>query len=289
MEYVKSKRVLKWKENAIEILLTILGCFIMAFGIALFLLPNKLSTGGFSGIATIGYYLLKIPMGATIFTLNIPLFILGYIRLGKKFVFKSILGTALLSIFIDLLEPINFVIQDRLLSSIYGGIIIGIGSAINLKAYSSTGGSDLLVYIIRSFKPHYQVSTLIIIIDIIIVTLNVIFLKDIEIGLYSAIAIYLMGKLIDIVFEGINFTKTMLIISDKYEKIAKEIDNKVSRGSTGIYAKGMYTNEEKMMLLCVGSRGDISKIKRIATEIDKKSFIIILNAREAWGKGFRKM
>ena len=97
-----------------------------------------------------------------------------------------------------------------------------------------------------------------------------------------------MGKMIDIVFEGVNFTKTMFIISDKYDKIAEEIQNKIERGATGIHAKGMYTNEEKMMLLCVGSRGEIAKIKQIVVKTDKKAFIIISNAREAWGKGFRK-
>ena len=97
-----------------------------------------------------------------------------------------------------------------------------------------------------------------------------------------------MGKMIDIIFEGVNFTKMMFIISDRYEKIAEEIGNKIDRGSTGIYAKGMYTNEEKMMLLCVGSRNEIAKIKQIAVSIDKKAFIIISNARETWGKGFKK-
>ncbi len=97
-----------------------------------------------------------------------------------------------------------------------------------------------------------------------------------------------MGKMIDIIFEGVNFTKTMFIISDKYEKIAEEVGKQVNRGSTGIYAKGMYTDEEKMMLLCVGSRNEISKIRQIAAKIDRKAFIIISNAREAYGKGFKK-
>ena len=178
-------------------------------------------------------------------------------------------------------------IEDRFLASIYGGIIMGIGMSMVLKSESSTGGTDLLTYLIKAYKPHYQTSSLIIIIDILIVTLNVIFFKNIEIGLYSAIIIYLMGKMIDIIFEGVNFTKIMFIISEKYEKISKEIEDKIDRGSTGIYAKGMYTNQEKMMLLCVGSRNDIAKIKQIALSIDHKAFIIVSNARETWGKGFK--
>lgn len=288
MNYVKAKRKLYLKKYANEGILLIIGCFIMACGTSFFLLPNQLSSGGFSGISTITYYLLNIPLGATIFTLNIPLFILAYIRLGKSFFLKGLLGTAILSSFIDILDQFPALTQDRFLACVYGGIAIGIGTAIVLKSNSSTGGTDLLSYIIRSYRPHYRSSSLIVGVDIIIVTLNVIFFKDIEIGLYSAITIYLMGKMIDIIFEGVNFTKMMFIISDKYEKIAKEIGNKVDRGSTGIYAKGMYTNKDKMMILCVGSRNEIAKIKHIAVSIDRKAFIIISNARETWGKGFKK-
>lgn len=288
MNYVKTKRKLYIKKYAYEIFLLIIGCFIMACGTSFFLLPNQLSSGGFAGLATISYYLLKIPLGTTIFVLNIPLFVLGYIRIGKEFFIKTLLGTTFLSVFIDILDQFPALTEDRFLACVYGGIAMGIGTAIILKSNSSTGGTDLLSYIIRSYKPHYRSSSLIVGVDIIIVTLNVIFFKDIEIGLYSAITIYLMGKMIDIIFEGIYFTKIMFIISDKYEKIAKEIGSKVDRGSTGIYAKGMYTNQEKMMLLCVGSRNEIAKIKQIAVSVDKKAFIIISNAREAWGKGFKK-
>lgn len=113
------------------------------------------------------------------------------------------------------------------------------------------------------------------------------FFKEIEIGLYSAIAIYLMGKIIDIFFEGINFTKLMIIISNKSEKIAKKIDETVSRGSTGIYGKGMYTKKEKLILMCAAYRNDVAKIKLIAKEIDPESFIIITNSREVVGQGFK--
>ena len=288
MNYVKTKRNLYIKKYAYEVFLLTIGCFIMACGTSLFLLPNQLSSGGFAGLATIAYYLLKIPLGTTMFALNIPLFILGYIRIGKKFLIKSLIGTSVLAIFIDILDRLPALTQDRFLGCIYGGIAMGIGTAIVLKSNSSTGGTDLLSYIIRSYKKNYRTSSLIVGVDSIIIALNVIFFRNIEIGLYSAIAIYLMGKMIDIIFEGVNFTKMMFIISDKYERIAEEIGNKVDRGSTGIYAKGMYTNEEKMMLLCVGSRNEIAKIKQIAVSIDKKAFIIISNARETWGKGFKK-
>lgn len=288
MNYQKIKRKLAIKKYTYEILLLIIGCFIMACGTSFFLLPNQLSSGGFAGLATISYYLLGIPLGTAMFVLNIPLLILTYIRLGKELLIKSLLGTGMLALFIDILDKFPALTDDRFLASIYGGIAMGLGTSIILKSTSSTGGTDLLSYIIRSYKPHYRASTLIVGIDIIIITLNMIFLRNIEIGLYSAITIYLMGKMIDIVFEGVNFTKVMFIISNKYEKIAKEIGDKIDRGSTGIYAKGMYSNKEKMMLLCVGSRNEIAKIKQITVGIDPRAFIIISNARETWGKGFKK-
>ncbi len=131
-------------------------------------------------------------------------------------------------------------------------------------------------------------SNVIIIMDTIIVGLNVIFFKEIEIGLYSAIAIYLMGKMIDIIFEGIYFTKLLIIISDKNDEIAQEIGEKIRKGTTGLYGKGMYTNKDKLVLICAASRGDVSKVKQTAKKIDPKSFIIIANAREVVGLGFKK-
>ena len=259
----------------------------MALGTSLFLLPNQLSSGGFAGIATIIYYFLHIPMGTTILAFNIPLFIMAVYKLGKNFFVKSLIGTTTFSFFIDIFDKLKPLTNDRFLACIYGGIIIGLGTAIILKANSSTGGSDLVSFIARSYKPSLRVGKIIIIIDTIIVILNMIFFKEIEIGLYSAIAIYLMGKMIDIIFEGIYFTKLLIIISNKNEEIAKEIGNKIQRGTTGLYGKGMYTQKDKLILICAASRGDIARIKDIARQIDKNSFIIIANAREVVGNGFK--
>ena len=288
----KSRKIKRYKllirKYVFEILLIMLGTMIMSIATALFLLPNQLSSGGFSGIATITYYLFNWKLGTVILILNIPFFIIAFIRIGKEFVFKSILGTVFLSIFIDFFDKFNALTTDRFLACIYGGILIGIGTSLILKAHASTGGSDLVSYIVRSFKPNLSTSNLIVIFDIIVITLNVVFLRKLEIGLYSAIAIYLMGKVIDVVFEGIGFSKMIFIISDKYEQISNEIANKVLRGITGIYSKGMYTNEEKMMLMCIASRREVIEIKQIANRIDSKSFTVITNVREVYGKGFKK-
>lgn len=279
---------MKTKKLIIELIGTVIGAFIMAIAVSLFLLPNQLSSGGIAGIATITYYLLNLPMGIVIIAINVPLFILAIFKIGKSFFFKSMIGTITLSVFIDFLDKLEPLTNDRFLACIYGGIIMGLGTALLLKVNSSTGGTDLASYIVKEYKPTISLSRAIIIIDTIIITLNVIFLREIEIGLYSAIAIYLMGKIIDILFEGIYFTELLLIVSDKNEEIAKEIGNKIKRGTTGLFGKGMYTEEEKIVLMCAASRGDIAKIKMIARKIDPDSFIVITNSREVVGLGFKK-
>ena len=270
-----------------EYLFISLGCIVMAMGVSLFLLPNELSTGGFSGIATILYYLCGFPLGSTMLILNIPLLLIAYFKIGKQLFFRSIYGTVIFSVLVDILDKVETLTHDKFLGCIYGGILMGIGTAIVLKYKASTGGSDLLSYVIRAYKPQYRSSNLILVTDAIIITLNVFFFRTVEVGLYSAIAIFLMGKMIDLIFEGINFTKVVLIISPMYKEIAEKIGNEVNRGSTGLYSRGMYTNEEKMTLLCVGSRTESYVIESIAKNVDRTAFIIILNAREVLGKGFK--
>ena len=278
----------KIKTIVIEFIGTIIGAAIMAFGVASFLLRSQLSSGGIAGIATITYYLLNIPMGTMILIINIPLFIFAGYRIGKEFFIKSLVGTISLSLFIDILDKYPPVTTDRFLASIYGGVIIGIGTAIILKTHSSTGGTELVANLIKTYNPYISMSKYLTIIDIVIVTLNVVFLGQIEIGLYSAIAIYLYGKLVDIIFEGVYFTKLLFIISDKNEEISYAIVNEVKRGVTGLYGKGMYQNKEKLILMCAASRRDVYKIKELARMIDKRSFIVVANAREVVGKGFKE-
>lgn len=275
------------KNIIIEISGTILGAFIIAIAVSLFLLPNKLSSGGVAGIATITYYLLNMSMGISMLLINIPLFLMAILKVGKTFFVKSVIGTISLSIFTDILDKLTPLTHDKFLACIYGGILMGVGTAILLKVNSSTGGSDLASYIAKAYKPTVKVGEIIAILDIIIVVLNMIFLKEIEIGLYSAIAIYIMGKIIDILFEGIYFTKLIYIVSEKSEEIAKEIGKNIGRGTTGIYGKGMYTNKDKLILMCAVTRKDIAKAIQIIRKIDKKSFVIITNSREVLGLGFK--
>lgn len=282
----KTKFILK--RYSIMYLKILIGTVLMALGVAQFLLPNQLSSGGFSGIATIGYYFLNIPMGILVLILNIPVFIISYFRIGKIFFLKSLIGTVLFSLILNLFEVFPAFTGDRFLACIFGGILVGLGTALNLSAKSSTGGSDLLSYIIKSFKPNLRTSNLIMIIDTIIVGLNVLFFKETEIGLYSAITIYIMGKIIDIVFEGTNFSKMIFIVSKEYERISKKINKEIKRGTTGLYGKGMYKNDELTMLLCVAGRSEVAKVIHIVKKIDKRAFVIVSNVREVIGNGFKK-
>ena len=189
--------------------------------------------------------------------------------------------------FLNLFENISSVTNSCFLACIYGGIFSGIGTSIVLGANSSTGGSDLLAQIVKTYKPNIKTGSIIVILDTIIVIASTIAFGQIEIGLYSAIAIYIMGKVIDAFFEGIDFAKMLIIISPKYEEISNEINIKIKRGTTALYGKGMFKKDEKKLILCVASRGEVREIRKIINEIDKEAFLIITNAREVYGKGFK--
>ena len=270
-----------------EIIISIIGCFIAAFGTTAFLLPNQLSSGGFSGIATILYYYLGLPMGTTIIFLNIPFFIIAYFKLGKDFFIKSIISTLSFSKFIDFLDGFILIKDDKFLASIYGGVIVGIGLAIVFKYKSSTGGSDLIGQIVGAFDKKIKIYSIMIVLDIIIVSLNTLFFKQIVVGLYSIISIYIIEKMLDIVFEGINFCKAIYIISDKSQEISNVLTSNLDRGVTGLYGKGIFKNKDKVILMCVTKKREIGRIMELARNIDKNSFIIVVDAREVYGLGFK--
>lgn len=269
-----------------ELTFILIGCLLAGFGVSNFLLPNQLSSGGFTGIATIFYYLFEIPMGIIMIIINIPIFVFGYFKTGKGFVIKTIFATILYSFFIDLFENILF-IEDKFLSCIYGGFFIGIGLALVFKAKASTGGTDLIAYIAQNYNSKIKLSNMIVIIDIIVVILNVIVFGELEIGLYSAITIFIIGKMIDIVFEGIDFCKVIYIISEKHAEIMQEINEELQRGATALYGKGSFSNQNKMVIMCVSKRRDLEIIKQMSKRIDPKSFIVIMDAREVIGLGFK--
>ena len=288
MRLDKEKLFTNIKKIIINFTQIIIGTIIMAVSIDLFLLPNQLSVGGFSGIGTIGYYIFNMPVGTTVFILNIPLFVLVLFKNGKKFFLEALVGTLSLSYFLNLFDNFKGLTDSAFLGCIYGGILSGIGTAIVLNANASTGGTDLFAQLIKTYFPNIKTGNVIIIFDTIIVVISTIVFKEIEIGLYSAIAIYIMGKVLDVFFEGIDFAKMLIIISPKYMEISNEINDKVKRGTTAIYGKGMYTQDETNLILCVASRKEVGLIRKIIKKKKKKAFLIITNAREVYGNGFKK-
>ena len=281
--YVIGRKMLK------EVLLIIIGSLFLAIGTDFFLLPNQLSSGGFTGIATVFYYFFGWNVGLTVIILNIPFFIYAFVRIGKKFLIKTVIATFLLSFFIDIFEYLPLLTNDRLLASIYGGVLIGIGTGLTFKAHTSTGGTDLIVQIVRSFKVRISSSKLLNLIDICVVVLNVVFFREFEIGLYSAIAIFLDGVLIDIVFEGINFSKLVFIVSNKNTEIVNMIHENLKAGATEIYGKGTYLNQNKVVIMSVMNRREIPILCENVYEIDRDAFLIVSNAREVYGLGFKSI
>lgn len=265
----------------------VLGCLLAAIGTGVFLLPAKLSCGGFSGIATVLYYLFDLKVGYTVMILNIPLFIYSIFKIGKEFTIKSIIATVIYSLFIDCFSIKNIFIEDKILVCVYGGILIGIGLALVLKGNASTGGTDLLAHIVLESHINTKISNIITTIDIIVVLINLLVFRELEIGLYSFIVIWIIGKIIDIIFEGINYCKIVYIITENEIEISRKINDELKRGVTKIYAKGSFTEKNKMVLMCICKRYDVEKIKKIARKIDNNSFIVISDAREVFGLGFK--
>lgn len=280
---------MKKKKFFKDMILILLGTLFAGLGMGSFLLPNKLSSGGFAGIATIFYYFFNWNVGMTVIILNIPFFVFAYIKIGKRFLIRTIIGTVLLSFFIDIFESLPLVTHDRLLSSIYGGFLIGIGTGIIFKAHTSTGGTDLIVQILRSYKVRLSNSNLLGFIDICVVILNVICFREFEVGLYSAIAIFIDGLMIDIIFEGINFSKLVFIVSDKSTEIVNMIHTELNSGATEIYGKGSYSENNKIVIMVAMPRRDITVLREKVYELDKNAFLIVSNAREVYGLGFKSV
>ena len=282
---------MKQDNKIIQIILLILGTLFLGIAINLFYLPNNLSTGGASGLALIIYYLYKVPVGITVVLINIPLFLIALKNIGWKFCSKAIIGTALLSLFIELTSGLNNVInieKDLFLGCIFGGLLNGIGLSLVFKADGSTGGSDLLAQIIYKKRPISSIGQILLIIDSFVIITNAIVFNSISIALYSVIALFISKKTTDIIFEGVNYTKAVNIISKQGERIAKEIIEKTDRGVTISQCIGVYTNEKYTHVISIVTVPQLPQVKKIVKAIDKTAFTYISDTREVLGLGFKE-
>lgn len=262
-----------------------LGSGCLAFGIQWLYSPIGLVTGGFSGIAIIAQQY-GIPLWLTNFALNIPVFFVAWKVKGKKFVGRTGFAASMLSVWLYFLPEIDLSQQDPMLAAIFGGVLSGAGIGFVLLAKSTTGGTDLLAVLLQhKIFRHYSVVQILQVIDGLIVIAGL-YMFGIRIGFYAVIAIFVTSKISDTLMEGMKFSKAALIVTGKSEQMAKVLMERLNRGVTGLYAKGMYSGSEKCLLYCVVSKKEIVDLKEIVAEIDPSAFVIVSDAREVLGEGF---
>lgn len=263
------------------------GVFLMSIGLAYFLAPNTIAPGGVTGFAIVIEKTTKIPIYITNLVINIPLFILGAKILGKITALKTLYATVLLSIFLKILPPATLT-YDLLLAAIFGGVLAGIGLGIVFKFGGTTGGTDLAGAILNRKFPSFSIATFMMMIDILVVAFAGIVERKIETSLYSVISMFVTIKVIDMILEGIGYLKGFFIITTKPEEISEKLMNDLQRGVTSLAGKGMYTKEEKDVLLCVVNRSQFSQTKEIVKQVDPKAFIMVTEMYEVFGEGFKE-
>ena len=274
----------------IELIYMILGSFLISIGTNWFLLPYKMTTGGASGVATIFYYIFNVPMGLTIILINIPLFIFSIIKLGIKFNLKTIFTTIILALFFEIFKDgvfIKFGGLDMFPSCVFGGIIVGLGLALVFKAGASSGGSDLLAQLIYKLTKAQSVSKVLLIIEFFIISAIIIVFKDINVGLYSIIAMAISTKVVNVVFEGIYYTKVVTIITNKSDKVIPAILNDLKRGATVTNSLGAHSKKQITTITCIVTTPQIAKLKELIRKNDSKALMYITTVNEAIGTGFK--
>lgn len=263
----------------------ILGSFIGALGLSMFLVPNKLAAGGVSGIAVVLHHLFKMPVGWTMLALNVPLFLTAVALLGKNVGIKTLIGGLLFSVFTEITAGFPVPTQDLILSTVYGGIVLGVGLGTVFRARASTGGTDLASMILHHFVPSISVGQGILIIDFFVIILSGLAFNW-ELAMYAWISLFISSKVIDLIQEGFNFAKAVYIVSDKAEEVSDKILTEMDRGVTLFSAKGGYSRQDKNVLLCVITRFEVSKLKSVVHETDPRAFVIIHDVHEVLGEGF---
>lgn len=286
-------KIVSEKEYLKHYFLIIVGTFLLAIAIRMAYEPLDLVTGGVSGLAIIIKEITKvffnegIPLWVSNILLNVPLFAAALLIRGKKFLKNTVFATIMFTIALAVVPSVNILSNDYLLSAIFGGVIGGAGMGLVFITMSSTGGTDLLAMIIHKYLPYHSVPQILIVIDVIIVVGGILSF-GLSKSLYAIIAVYVTTKVSDGILEGLKFAKMAYIISDEYDEIARLILHEIDRGVTGISATGMYSNKEKKMLFCVVSKKEIIQLTEIAAKVDPKAFVIVSDAREVMGEGFRE-
>ena len=279
----------KAKLYLINLFFILLGSFILAVGINVFLVPNKISSGGISTVGTVLLHLFSIKMSITNLVLNGVLFALGFKMLGKIAVVKTLVGIGALTLFLELTSYMPVFTEDMMLSTVIGGVLVGLGVGLVIRQGASTGGSDFLALILKRFIPHISLANIILVADCVVIVVAGAVFKSFTVTAFSVIAMYISSKITDGIVTLGNSAKSIQIFSLKNEEISRHIMEKYERGVSGIHCRGMYTQNEGLMLLCVLSPRELPLLVGDIKKIDKSAFIIITDAKEVIGEGFSKL
>ncbi len=272
--------------------LIIVGAFIMASGFVLFITPHNIVPGGVYGISIVIHHFTGWPIGLMALAFDIPLTIIGIRVLGPRFGVKTVVGFVLTAVFVDSLTYFlgakALVPDDILLSSIFGGVFIGFGLGLIFESKATSGGSDIVAMIISKYT-KLPLGQLMIYVDSTIVLVGLFAFQDWTIPLYSLIVIYIAGKVVDLVLQGISYDKTLFIISDKHDEIRNKIINDLNRGGTFLKGEGMYNGKEKSIIYTVLNRRELAILQDFINKIDPEAFLTVINANEILGNGFKSL
>ncbi|WP_413307135.1 YitT family protein [Bacillus sp. 1P10SD] len=271
---------------AVDYVLVLIGSAIIALAFNVFLLPNQVASGGVSGISTILKTVVGWEPAYVQWAFNIPLFIAGVILLGKQFGVKTLVGTIFLPMVVFLTNNLEPWTHDALLGALFGGIGVGLGLGIVFRGNASTGGTDLAAQIINKYTGFTLGRCVVMIDGLIVLTAAIVF--DIEKGLYALIALYVTSKTIDLIQVGFGRSKMAMIITNKQEEVREGILNKIDRGVTKLSAYGGFTDHERPVLMCVVDQTEFTKLKQLVKTLDPTAFVVVMDAAEVLGEGFKR-
>ncbi|MBQ3547124.1 MAG: YitT family protein [Clostridia bacterium] len=277
------------KEFLKDIIYYIVGGSIYTVAVTTFLSANEISPGGVTGIATVLNFLLNTPIGGVVFLINVPLFIIAVFKFGKGFIIKTAIATAITSILLDLLVIVLPIMKiDLILASIFGGTLMGLGVSIIMLRGSSTGGVEIVAKLVSLKYPYVSMGRLMLLLDFSVVVVSALVYKNAQSALYSTVALYSCSKIMDLVLYGADKGKVIYIISDKAQYIVCDILNKIGRGATFLDVRGAYTGDKRQMIMCTVRRNEVHNVYAAARQHDKSAFIVVCEAGEILGEGFKK-
>lgn len=262
------------------------GAVLMGVALSVFMVPFKIAPGGVSGLATVLHYLTGLRVSVLIPLINIPIFIIGIIRLERDSIVKSVFGTVVLSIATETAAILPPPTSDPLISAVFGGAVMGIGISAVLSRGGTTGGTDILVLVIRRSFSEVSVGRLYLLIDGAVIAMAGLAFSSGEVIFYSAVSLVVSTYMTDAALEGLNLARLVYIISDSNREICDRIYAELKRGVTGLNSVSMYSGRSGRILMCVIRKGQLSKLKKIIQDIDKDAFVIICDAKEVMGSGF---